>query len=146
VNGRSGPVPAGFANARHRLNAEVEDGLPPVRADADALEQAILNLLTNAMKYSGDSREIGLRLRRVDGRARIEVSDRGIGIAPEEQQRIFEKFYRAPTRENQLIPGTGLGLTLVEHVAKAHGGQVRVESEPGQGSTFAIELPLEDGR
>ena len=129
-----------------RLDAEVEDGLPPVRADTDALEQAVLNLLINAMKYSGDAREIGLRLRRVDGRARIEVSDRGIGIPAEEQKRIFEKFYRAPTRENQLIPGTGLGLTLVEHVAKAHGGTVRVESQPGQGSTFSIELPLGDGQ
>jgi len=129
-----------------RLNAEVEDGLPMVRADADALEQAILNLLTNAMKYSSDAREIGLRLCRVDGRARIEVSDRGIGIPPEEHKRIFEKFYRAPTRENQLIPGTGLGLTLVEHVAKAHGGTVMVESQAGQGSTFSIELPLGDGK
>jgi len=129
-----------------RLDTEVEDGLPMVKADADALEQAVLNLLTNAMKYSGDARDIGLRLRRVDGWARIEVSDHGIGIPSEEQGRIFEKFYRVPTWENQLIPGTGLGLTLVEHVATAHGGTVRVESQPGQGSTLSIELPLGDGQ
>jgi signal transduction histidine kinase len=129
-----------------RLNAEIEDGLPAVKVDSDALEQAILNLLTNAMKYSGDSRDIGLRLRRVDGRACIEVSDQGIGIPPEEHKRIFEKFYRVPTRENQLIPGTGLGLTLVEHIAKAHGGEVKLESQSGQGSTFSIELPLGDER
>jgi signal transduction histidine kinase len=128
-----------------RLNAEVADDVPQVRADTDAVEQAVLNLLANAMKYSGDSREIDLRLRRVDGRARIDVSDHGIGIAPDEQRRIFEKFYRVPTRQNQLIPGTGLGLTLVEHVAKAHGGGVTVESVPGRGSTFSIEIPLGDG-
>jgi signal transduction histidine kinase len=126
------------------LRVQVDDGLPPVRADADALQQAILNLLTNAMKYSGQSREIGLRLRRENGHAVIEVTDRGVGIAPEEQKRIFEKFYRAPTPENRLIPGAGLGLALAEHIAAAHGGRVVVRSAPGQGSTFAIRLPLEN--
>jgi signal transduction histidine kinase len=72
--------------------------------------------------------------------------DRGIGIPPEDQKRIFEKFYRAPVRENELLPGTGLGLTLVEHVARAHGGSVAVESRPGEGSTFSIRIPLEGGR
>jgi len=134
-----------LAQQGFRLKAEVEDGLPPVKGDADALEQAILNLLTNAMKYSGDSREIEIALRRADGRAEIRVVDHGIGIPPEEQRRIFEKFYRAPTRENQLIPGAGLGLTLVEHVVKAHGGQITVESAPGQGSAFSVRLPLEGG-
>jgi two-component system sensor histidine kinase SenX3 len=107
------------------------------------LQQAILNLLTNAMKYSGQSREIELRLRRENGHAVIEVTDRGVGIAPEEQERIFEKFYRAPTPENRLIPGAGLGLALAEHIAAAHGGRVAVRSSPGQGSTFTIRLPLE---
>jgi signal transduction histidine kinase len=125
------------------LRVQVDDGLPPVRADADALQQAILNLLTNAMKYSGQSREIDLRLRRENGYAVIEVTDRGVGIAPEEQERIFEKFYRAPTPENGLIPGAGLGLALAEHIAAAHGGRVAVRSAPGQGSTFTIRLPLE---
>jgi two-component system sensor histidine kinase SenX3 len=116
------------------------------RADPDALEQAVLNLLTNAMKYSGDSRDIDLRLRRTDGEAEVQVVDRGIGIAAEEQARIFEKFHRVPTRENELLPGTGLGLTLVEHVARAHGGRVIVESRPGEGSAFSIRIPLEGGR
>jgi len=106
----------------------------------------VLNLLTNAIKYSGDSREVGLRLRRLEGGAEIQVVDRGIGIPPEDQKRIFEKFYRAPVRENELLPGTGLGLTLVEHVARAHGGSVAVESRPGEGSTFSIRIPLEGGR
>jgi signal transduction histidine kinase len=133
-----------LAQQGFRLNTSVDDGLPPIKADADGLQQAILNLLTNAMKYSGDSREIELRLRRVRGMASIEVTDHGIGIPADEQERIFDKFYRVSTRENQLLPGTGLGLTLVRHVVDAHGGVVKVESAPGRGSTFSIHLPLED--
>jgi signal transduction histidine kinase len=129
-----------------RLTMELDEELPMARGDPDALEQAVLNLLTNAIKYSGNSREIGLRLRRVDDSAEIQVVDGGIGIPPEEQPRVFGKFYRVPTRENELLPGTGLGLTLVEHVARAHGGSVAVESRPGEGSTFSIRVPLEGGR
>jgi signal transduction histidine kinase/tetratricopeptide (TPR) repeat protein len=128
------------------LRVDVENDLPLVRADGDALQQAILNLLTNAMKYSGESRELELRLRKLDGQAVIQVTDRGMGIAQEEQSNIFEKFYRAATPENTLIPGTGLGLTLVAHVAKAHGGCVKVQSAPGEGSTFSIHLPMETER
>jgi signal transduction histidine kinase len=117
--------------------------MPELRADPDAIQQAILNLLTNAMKYSGDAREIDLRLGARNGDAVIEVADHGLGMAPEEQKHVFEKFYRAPSHESRLIAGTGLGLTLVEHIAKAHGGRVEVESAPGTGSTFSILLPIE---
>jgi signal transduction histidine kinase len=129
---------AGFS-----LEVSSQTDLPPLNADADALQQAILNLLTNAMKYSGDSRRIGLSLDRQNGFARIQVVDHGVGISPEDQRRIFEQFYRAPTAENLHIPGTGLGLTIVEHIAKAHGGDVQVESRQGSGSAFTISLPLE---
>jgi signal transduction histidine kinase len=132
-----------LASQGFRLSTEVEEEVTVAQADPDALEQAVLNLLTNAIKYSGDSREISLRLQQTDGKAEIQVTDRGIGIPLEEQTRVFEKFYRSPTRENELLPGTGLGLTLVEHVARAHGGRVSVESHPGEGSTFSIRLPLE---
>jgi signal transduction histidine kinase len=125
------------------LNVHVEEGLPDVRVDKDALEQAILNLLNNAMKYSGESHEIGLRLQRKDDQALIQVTDRGVGIDPREQKRIFEKFYRVPMPENERVVGTGLGLTLVSHIVKAHGGNIEVESAPGKGSTFSIYLPLE---
>lgn len=138
VRGFSRPAEqAGF-----RLEVSVAPDLPPVLADRDALEQAILNLLGNAMKYSGASREIALRVERDDGRAAIRVIDRGIGIAPEEQARIFERFYRAGTAESRRIPGAGLGLTLVDHIAKAHGGGVSVESFPQAGSTFTIRIPF----
>ena len=94
------------------------------------------------MKYSGDAREIDLRLGARNGDAVIEVADHGLGMEPDEQKHIFEKFYRAPSHESRLIAGTGLGLTLVAHIVKAHGGRVEVESAPGSGSTFSILLPV----
>jgi len=124
------------------LGIEIDDSLPPLAVDSDALEQAILNLLTNAMKYSGVGRTIDLRLARDADRAIISVHDRGIGIPTADQDRIFEKFYRVATPENQRIPGTGLGLTLVDHIVKGHNGSVHVESAPGRGSVFSIYLPL----
>jgi signal transduction histidine kinase len=124
------------------LRVSIDESLPAVDIDADALEQAVLNLLTNAMKYSGSGRTIDLCLSRSGGEAIISVRDEGIGIAPADQARIFEKFYRISTPENQRIPGTGLGLTLVDHIVKGHDGSVRVESAPGRGSVFAIHLPL----
>jgi len=126
-----------------RLNVSAEEDLPDVRVDRDALEQAILNLLNNAMKYSGDSRDIELRLQRKDGHAVIQVIDQGVGIDPKEQKKIFEKFYRIPTRENERTAGTGLGLSLVSHIVRAHGGHIEVESVPGKGTSFSIYLPLE---
>ncbi len=124
------------------LDVRIDESLPHVRVDRDAIEQAVLNLLSNAMKYSGESRTIDLKAVREGDCAVIQVIDRGVGIDPKDQGHIFEKFYRVPTRENQSLPGTGLGLSLVAHIAKAHGGSVRVESAPGEGSTFSIILPL----
>ena len=120
----------------------VADDLPRAQVDRDAIEQALLNLLANAMKYSGESHEIDMRLQRKDDQALIQVIDRGVGIDLQEQKRIFEKFYRVPMPENERIVGTGLGLTLVSHIVKAHGGNIEVESAPGKGSTFSIYLPL----
>lgn len=126
---------------RFTLRTEIEENMPPALVDRDAIEQAILNLLANAQKYSGDSRDIEMRLRSEDCMAVIEVTDHGIGIEPAQQNRIFERFYRVPGPETDRIPGTGLGLTLVQHIAEAHGGHVTVRSEPGKGSTFALVLP-----
>ena len=128
---------------RFRLNLEIEPDPPTARVDRDGIEQALLNLLANGMKYSGESREIDLRLRSEDGEAVIEVSDRGVGIEPTEVERIFDRFYRVRSPENERIPGAGLGLTLVQHIAHAHGGRVAVRSEPGQGSTFSLFIPLD---
>lgn len=125
------------------LRIELDEGIPSAFADRDALEQAVLNLLHNAMKYSGESREILLKLRREGDSARIDVIDSGIGISEEDKSHIFDKFFRVSGIENQRIPGTGLGLTIVSHIAQSHGGRVEVDSHPGEGSTFSIVLPLE---
>jgi len=131
-----------LAQEGFRLHFAVQEEMPELQAEPDAIQQAILNLLTNAMKYSGEAREIDLRLAARGGDAVIEVEDHGLGMEPEEQQHVFEKFYRAPSHESRLIAGTGLGLTLVAHIAKAHGGRVEVESALGAGSTFSILLPI----
>jgi signal transduction histidine kinase len=131
-----------LAQQGFQLHFSAQPGMPELKADPDAIQQAILNLLTNAMKYSGDAREIDLRLAARNGDAVIEVEDHGLGMEPEEQKHVFEKFYRAPSHESRLIAGTGLGLTLVAHIAKAHGGRVQVESSPGAGSTFSILIPI----
>ena len=128
--------------AGFELRVTNDDVLPEVNGDADALQQAVLNLLTNAMKYSTTQKQIDLAVERRGGTIVIAVRDYGIGIPAEHRRRIFERFYRVPTPENQRVPGAGLGLTLVAHIAKAHGGEVVVESEPGAGSRFSLHLPL----
>ena len=125
------------------LEVKMDEAMPDVQADSDALVRAILNLLTNAMKYSGASRTIELKLTQKRRHAVIQVKDFGFGLPPEEQDRIFEKFYRAPQPEGEAVAGTGLGLTIVKHVAEEHGGSVEVRSEVGKGSTFSILLPFD---
>src|SRR6185295_1245001 len=119
--------------------------LPEVLADADALGQAIHNLLDNAVKFSGEARAIEVRLMLEDGEIVVAVADRGIGIAREEQARIFERFHRVGTGLVHEVKGSGLGLSLVHHIMQVHGGRVTVDSEPGKGSTFALHLPVGSG-
>jgi len=124
------------------LEVEVAEDLPEAELDAEAIGQALINLVNNAIKYSRDERYIRLRVRREGDRILISVTDRGIGVAKADQKKIFEKFYRA---ENSLLhetKGSGLGLALVQHIMEAHGGTVEVESTPGKGSTFTLVLPL----
>jgi signal transduction histidine kinase len=98
--------------------------------------------MSNAIKYSGKSRRIDVRITRRGDAVAITVRDYGIGVTPAHQEHLFERFYRAPTPDNDVIPGTGLGLTLVHHLAEAHGGRVTVESTVGQGATFSLWLPV----
>jgi two-component system phosphate regulon sensor histidine kinase PhoR len=127
------------------LSRETPEARLLARVDPESLSQAIMNLLGNAVKYSGKDRRITLRVAREGDRIAIAVSDHGIGIRCEEQHRIFQKFYRVTTGANGQQGGAGLGLALVKHFAEAHGGAVTVESEPGQGSTFTILLPCATG-
>jgi signal transduction histidine kinase len=122
------------------LNVAVEEEAIAAHCDPDAIEQALLNLLSNAMKYSGDHRTIDLRLTRSGDQALIAVADQGIGIPAAEQSRIFENFYRGAGADHQGIAGTGLGLAIVQHTVQAHGGAITVQSAPGEGSTFIVQL------
>ncbi len=127
------------------LQVDIAEPLPLLNGDPDALEQAIMNLLHNAVKYSGKSREIALQAFPHEKKAVIEVTDHGIGIPEEEQARIFERFYRATSAVKRGIPGTGLGLALVAHITEAHGGTIEVKSALGEGSTFILRFPLPEG-
>jgi signal transduction histidine kinase len=119
-----------------------EEPLPEVAIDQDAIAQALHNLLDNAVKYSGDSREIGVRLTRESDAVVIAVRDHGIGIPREEQRKIFDRFHRVGTGLVHDVKGSGLGLSIVQHVVEVHQGQITVESEPGNGSTFSMRIPL----
>jgi signal transduction histidine kinase len=120
--------------------------LPRLQVDPGAIGQAICNLLDNAVKYSGDEREIRVSLGRSNGSVAIAVSDHGIGISEEEQQHIFDRFHRVSTGLVHDVKGSGLGLSIVQHVVQAHGGRISVESEEGHGSKFTIYLPIEGDR
>ncbi len=118
-----------------------ERPLPPAVIDADAVAQAFMNLLDNAVKYSASAKEITVRLDQEEGFIRLSVTDHGIGIPREEQGKIFDKFYRVSTGLVHDVKGSGLGLALVKHIVEAHRGRVTVKSEPGRGSSFTIHLP-----
>jgi signal transduction histidine kinase len=113
-----------------------------VRADRYAMEQVFINLLNNAIKYSGRERAIDVSMSRHEREAVVEIRDYGIGIPVEQQKRIFERFYRAEAPGGRNTPGVGLGLSIVEQVVAAHGGRVTVRSTPGEGSAFSVFLPL----
>jgi signal transduction histidine kinase len=126
-----------------RIVIDERDGrLPPLWMDSDALSQAFQNLLDNAVKYSGTSREIVVTLSADNGDVVIAVRDHGIGIARDEQRKIFERFHRVGTDLVHDVKGSGLGLSIVHHIVAAHGGSVAVQSEPGHGSTFTMRLPI----
>jgi signal transduction histidine kinase len=121
----------------------IDSNIPPVQVDREAIARSLVNLVNNALKYSDTEKFLGVKLYRADGVLKLEVVDRGIGIARNEQSKIFEKFYRAGNPLVHNTKGSGLGLSLVRHIAHAHGGEVEVESTPGKGSKFTLTLPLE---
>ncbi|MBP7868258.1 MAG: PDZ domain-containing protein [Acidobacteria bacterium] len=117
---------------------------PVVRADPDALAQALVNVIANALKYSPEAPRIRIVTSRRPGEATVAVEDRGIGIAPGEVERIFTPYFRSADAEVRRRPGAGLGLSLVRHILDAHGGRVEASSRLGEGSTFTLAFPLGD--
>jgi signal transduction histidine kinase len=120
----------------------IDSNIPAVRLDREAIARALVNLVNNALKYSADQKFLRVKLYRTDGVVKLEVADRGIGIAHRDQSKIFEKFYRTCDPLVHNTKGSGLGLSLVRHITHAHGGEVEVESAPGKGSKFTLSLPL----
>ncbi len=128
------------------IRQEIDGDLPAIDFDREAVASVLVNLLSNAMKFSPEKNEVSVRLFR-DGRwAVLQVADQGIGIPRKEMSKIFQRFYRSPNKVVSGSQGSGLGLTIVKHVVEAHGGKVTVESELGKGSTFSVFLPILETR
>ncbi len=126
---------------RIELALEVPKRLAPVAADRGQLQQVLVNLVDNAIKYSPDGGLVALRVDQVDAQIRFVVADHGLGIPASEHRRIFEKFYRLDPDMTRGIGGTGLGLYICRELVRRMDGKIWVESELGKGSTFVVELP-----
>jgi PAS domain S-box-containing protein len=126
---------------KHKLVLEVADGLPDIMLDKEKLKEVMINLISNAIKYSPQGGDVNLRMRMDESNLRIEVQDHGIGIAKEHQSKLFEAFYRVDSSHTAAIPGTGLGLTIVKAITEHHGGRCWFESEVGKGTTFFLLIP-----
>jgi len=125
------------------VTSKIEPDLPPVRLDANAYTLAVLNLIDNAIKYASEGTTIEVELRREGDRVVLAVRDHGPGVAVDEHSAIFERFYRAKAVRLKPIRGSGIGLALVQHIARAHGGEAAVTSTPGAGATFTVWVPIE---
>jgi signal transduction histidine kinase len=130
---------------RQRLRLELGEALPAVWADADRVTQILTNLISNAHKYTLVEGSITLAARRDDGFVRVDVSDTGIGLSPEDQAQLFTRYFRAHDRSPQAAGGTGLGLVITRLLVELHGGRITVSSAPGRGSTFTFFLPALEG-
>ena len=124
------------------LSVRIPDDLPEAEISPGGIEEAIFNLLDNAVKHSDKEKHVEFSASAVNGEVLISVTDHGIGIPKKEQQKIFEKFYRSTSSEDKEIPGNGIGLSIVRDIIYMHRGRVEVESAPGKGSTFSLLLPV----
>ena len=136
-------LPAESKNIRIVVGGRTE---AKVFGDQDLLVTALRNLIDNAIRYSPENTRVGIGVRSREGLVSISVTDQGEGLSPEDQERVFERFYRVDSARSRHTGGTGLGLSIVKHVASNHGGEVTLWSQPGQGSTFTLRLPDMEGQ
>ncbi|AUZ33615.1 two-component sensor histidine kinase [Arthrobacter sp. PGP41] len=136
-------LPAESKNIRIVVGGRTE---AKVFGDQDLLVTALRNLIDNAIRYSPENTRVGIGVRSREGLVSISVTDQGEGLSPEDQERVFERFYRVDSARSRHTGGTGLGLSIVKHVASNHGGEVTLWSQPGQGSTFTLRLPEMEGQ
>jgi signal transduction histidine kinase len=129
------------------VESDIASDLPQVSGDAAALRRALDNLVANAVKFAASGRWLAVRAasRPDEGTVVVRVEDRGPGIPRDERERVFEPFFRGPAAERNATPGSGLGLSLVRHVVRTHGGRVRVEGREGGGAAVVLELPVTSG-
>ena len=125
-----------------RIGVSIEDKAVKVFADRDKISQVIINLISNAVKYTGEGGHIHLTIGDDANNAVISISDTGIGISREDQPYIFERFYRADTSRSRHTGGSGIGLTIAKTIVDAHKGSINIESEIGKGTKFIIKLPI----
>jgi two-component system phosphate regulon sensor histidine kinase PhoR len=124
------------------LREQISEGLPPIRGDEERLDQLLVNLLHNAIKFSNPESAVILAAEQRSESVVLSVSDQGDGIPAEEQERVFERFYKVDRARHRGQGGTGLGLAIARNIAEAHGGRLWLESTEGQGSTFSVSLPI----
>jgi two-component system phosphate regulon sensor histidine kinase PhoR len=141
-------IAAQFRPLAEKASIRLTHGIRPgieVEANGDQMEQVVLNLIDNAIKYTGSGGSVHVSVEARDGSALLKVSDTGIGIMSQDLPRIFERFYRVDRARSRQSGGTGLGLSIVKHIVESHGGAVTVESEYNRGSAFSVRLPLTAG-
>jgi signal transduction histidine kinase len=131
-----------FAAYNCQISVDVADNLPDIQADHDALVTVLVNLLDNACKYTGDNKQISLKVFTEDSSVCFAVSDNGIGLARRQIRRIFDSFYQVDSSLARKVEGCGLGLSIVKFIVDAHKGAISVDSKPGEGSTFTVKIPL----
>jgi two-component system phosphate regulon sensor histidine kinase PhoR len=123
------------------INVDLEKELPEISGDREALNEVLINLMDNAIKYSLDEKYISLTTGKEKGKVYLEIADKGIGIPEEQQKYIFDKFFRVTNGEVQNVGGSGLGLAIVKHIMEGHNGHIDLSSAPGKGSSFRLSFP-----
>jgi signal transduction histidine kinase len=127
------------------VNTEIPGSLPAAAIDASRLEQVIINLLSNASKFSGDHGTVDVRVTADNQELQMDITDYGIGISPDLQDRLFQPYHRVE-QDRQQFPGLGLGLAVAKQIVEAHGGKIWLDSQPGRGSTFSFRIPLKEAK